>query len=110
MFGGGAGGGKSYFGCAWIITMCQLYPGSRWVVGRRELKRLKQSVLVTLFDLLNQWGFVVEHHYRYNSTMGFINFVNDSEIILMDLAPDVLVVKELSGPAEVVYGRKRRRA
>ena len=29
------------------------------------------------------------------------------EDILADLAPDVLVVKELSGPAEVVYERKR---
>ena len=28
--------------------------------------------------------------------------------ILSDLAPDVLVVKQLSGPAEVIYKRKRR--
>lgn len=31
------------------------------------------------------------------------------EDILLDLSPDVLVVKELSGPAEVIYKRKRRK-
>lgn len=70
------------------------------MVGRRELKRLKQTVLKSLFDLLSKWGFRPDIHYSYNSTLGLIQFKNGvdplsgiwtyeggSEIILMDLAP-----------------------
>lgn len=69
------------------------------MVGRRELKRLKQSVLVTLFDLFSQWGFKHKEHYIYNATAGSIKFKNGrdeagnlifdggSEFVLMDLAP-----------------------
>jgi RNase P subunit RPR2 len=57
------------------------------MIGRRELKRLKQSVLVSLFDLLTKWGFVIDEHYRYNSTMGHFEFINGSQFVLMDLAP-----------------------
>ncbi len=47
--------------------------------------------------------------YAKRTGMTFV-LASSHEDILMDLAPDVLVVKELSGPAEVVYGRKRTRA
>lgn len=70
------------------------------MIGRRELKRLKQSVLVSLFDLLSKWGFRVDIHYSYNSSLGSIKFKNGrdpqtgeltfnggSEFVLMDLAP-----------------------
>lgn len=80
--------------------MAHLYPGSRWVIGRRELKRLKQSVLVSLFDLLSKWHFRPDIHYAYNSSSGSIKFRNGrdpvtneltfeggSEFVLMDLAP-----------------------
>lgn len=70
------------------------------MVGRRELKRLKQTVLKSLFDLLSKWGFRSDYHYIYNSSLGLIQFKNGidpltntrrfeggSEIVLMDLAP-----------------------
>lgn len=32
VFGGGAGGGKTWLGCEWLLTNCYLYPGSRWFI------------------------------------------------------------------------------
>jgi len=77
--------------------MAEAYPGSRWLIGRKELKRLKQSVLVTLFDLFSEWGFRAGVHYKYvsgqESKIVFSNgpdpkdtFKHGSEFILMDLA------------------------
>jgi len=97
LFGGGAGGGKTTLACAWLIIMAEAYPGSRWLIGRKELKRLKQSVLVTLFDLFSEWGFRSGIHYKYvsgqESKIVFSNgpdpkdtFKHGSEFILMDLA------------------------
>ena len=50
-YGGGAGGGKSYLGCAWLILNCIDYPGTRWLMGRAILKSLKESTLLTFFHL-----------------------------------------------------------
>ena len=51
LYGGAAGGGKSAFGCLWLIEMCQKYPGSRWLMGRSKLKALKETTLNTFFEL-----------------------------------------------------------
>jgi phage terminase large subunit len=47
LFGGGAGGGKTWLYCEWLLTCCYLFPGSRWFIGRNELKRLMNSTFVT---------------------------------------------------------------
>lgn len=85
LFGGGAGGGKTTVACAWLLISSQIYPGTRYLIGRKELKRLKQSSLMTLFDLFSDWGFVSKKHYSYNSTDSNIQFDNRSEFHLMDL-------------------------
>jgi hypothetical protein len=40
LFGGGAGGGKTWLYCEWLLTWAYFYPGSRGFIGRDELKRL----------------------------------------------------------------------
>lgn len=92
LFGGGAGGGKSLLGCFWLVMNCMRYPGSRWLMGRAELKRLKQSTLKTLFEIMGSgksgiFKFKKEVDYKYNSMEGSIIFPNygDSEIILQDM-------------------------
>lgn len=84
-YGGGAGGGKTYLGCLWIALSCIRYPGSRWVIGRAELKSLKASTLLTFFDILREWGLETEKDYRYNQIDGIIAFWNGSTVYLHGL-------------------------
>lgn len=83
LFGGGAGGGKSFFGCLWLIEGCTKYPGTRWVMGRSKLKTLKETTLNTFFDACNILG--LNSQFNYNSQTGIIKWTNGSEIILKDL-------------------------
>jgi len=84
-YGGAAGGGKSFVGCAWIIYSCLRYTGSRWLIGRAILKSLKESTLLTFFDICKQWGLKKDTHYHYNTMAGVIKFHNGSEVYLKDL-------------------------
>ena len=84
LFGGGAGSGKTMLGCAWLIMSCLKYPDSRWVMGRAVLKRLKETTLVSFFDVANSWG--LGNYYTYNAQNGTIIWHNGSIVILKDLA------------------------
>ena len=86
LYGGAAGGGKTYFGCAWIIISALRYPGTRYLVGRAVLKALKQSTLLTFFEICKEWGLKQNVHYKYNSIDNVIKFFNGSEVYLKDLA------------------------
>ena len=85
LFGGGAGPGKTYLGCVWLITSCLEYSGSRWLMGRAVLKTLKQTTLLTFFDVCKEWGLKKDEAYKYNHTDGVITWFNGSEIYLKDL-------------------------
>lgn len=61
------------------------YPGTRWLVGRAILKTLKQTTLLTMFEIMRNWGMVRNEHYRYDQLNGVIKFWNSSEIYLKDL-------------------------
>ena len=39
LYGGAAGGGKSWLGCEWLLVNCLRYPNTKWFIGREELKR-----------------------------------------------------------------------
>lgn len=84
-YGGAASGGKSWLGCTWLMTMCIAYPGTRYLMGRAVLKRLKDTTLLTMFEVLKTYGFKSETDYFYNSQNGVIRFYNESEIYLKDL-------------------------
>jgi hypothetical protein len=85
LYGGAAGGGKSFLGCAWLIINCIKYPDTRWLMGRSKLKALKQTTLNTFFEVTKMWKIKPEEHYHYNSQTGEIKFFNGSQIILKDL-------------------------
>ncbi|MEM6734438.1 MAG: phage terminase large subunit [Bacteroidota bacterium] len=80
--GGAAGGGKSYLGSAWLIIQSMRYDDTRWVVGRKTLKNLKESTLNTILSLLKKW----EIPYNYNQINLDITFDNGSKIILKEFA------------------------
>ncbi len=84
-FGGGRGGGKSWLGCEWLLTNCYFFPGSRWFIGRNELKRLMNTTFVT-------WQKVCKYHdiphddWSLNGQYNYIEFKNGSRIDLLDVS------------------------
>lgn len=85
LFGGGAGGGKSAFGCYWQLKRRLKYPGTRGVIGRASLKTLKETTLNSFFQICNLQGVKNGVHYTYNDNKSIIKFYNGSEILLKDL-------------------------
>lgn len=86
LFGGSAGGAKSFFACLWIVLECRNYKGIAIGLGRKELKRLKRTTLVTLLTKVHPALGVKEHDYKYNAQEGIIEYVNGSRIVLIDMA------------------------
>ena len=86
LFGGSAGGGKSWLGCLWIATLCLNNNGIRCLIGRTVLQQLKLTTLNTLFDLLSTMGLKSNIHYTFNGQSNVLTFYNKSEIIFKDLA------------------------
>lgn len=84
-YGGAAGGGKTRLGVYWLARQALKYPGSRWLMGRAELKTLKRTTLVSFFDMCQEQGLKAGLHYDYNQNDSVINMVGGSQIILADL-------------------------
>ncbi len=85
-FGGGAGGGKTRLLAMFAISMCLKYKGIRGLIGRKQLKRLKETTLKTFWEVCRDWGLKLGVHLNYNEQSGIITFINGSEILLVDLA------------------------
>ena len=85
LYGGAAGGGKSWVGCFFIIFMALNYSGTRYLIGRAKLLALKQTTLKTFWDVCKWLNLKEGTHYKYNGQINEIKFFNGSEIILKDL-------------------------
>jgi len=68
----------------WLLTNCYMYPGTKWFMGREELKRLMASSYLT-------WCKVCKYHeipqedWKLNGQYNYIEFANGSRIDLLDL-------------------------
>lgn len=80
LYGGGAGGGKSWLGCEWIMMACFNLPGTRWFIGRNNITDTRKSVLVTWRKVAKYYNF---NQFKVN-TDG-IRFYNGSEVVFLDL-------------------------
>ena len=85
LFGGAAGGGKSWVGCAWLVLLCMKYPNTRYLMGRSKLDALKKTTLNTFFEVCSSYNLEATKHYNFNAASNIITFINGSEIILKDL-------------------------
>jgi len=56
LYGGGAGGGKSILGCYWLLKMCFKYPESRWLMGRANMKTLKETTYQSFLKVAKMQG------------------------------------------------------
>ena len=80
LYGGAGGGGKSWLGCEWLMQCAFHLPGTRWFVGRNNLKDSQASVSVTFGKVAQYHGFT-----GYRVTNDGIKFDNGSEIVYLDL-------------------------
>lgn len=84
LYGGAAGGAKSWTGASWLLFSCLAYPGTKWFIGRESLKRLRESTLITFYKVAKAYG-VPSSEFKYNGQDNFINFANGSRIDMLDL-------------------------
>lgn len=80
-YGGAAGGGKSWLGCYWLMSMCHRFPGTRWFIGRDSLKDTRESVVVTFGKVAKEYGFT-----EYKNRDSEIAFDNGSVVVFLDLS------------------------
>jgi phage terminase large subunit len=85
VYGGAAGGGKSFLGASWKIYRRLKYPGSRGLVGRTVFNDLKESTLITFFEVLSRWDMVAGRDYFYHGTDHYIQFANGSREVFKAL-------------------------
>jgi|TARA_R110000765_G_scaffold275144_2_gene373536 phage terminase large subunit len=85
LFGGAAGGGKSWVGCSWLVLCCLKYPKTRYLMGRSKLHSLKTTTLNTFLEVCQVWGLIANKHYTLNGASNIIRFYNGSEVMMKDL-------------------------
>ncbi len=84
LYGGAAGGSKSWTGAVWLLFMCLIYPESKWFIGREELKRIRSSTLITFQKVCKAYS-IPASEWKYNGQDNFIQFKNGSRIDMLDL-------------------------
>lgn len=89
-FGGGIRGTKTWGSLAILVTLCKLFPRSRWAVVRKDLPTLRRNTIPSFDKLREQLGgFVGE----LNQSTWTYPCANGSEIIVfsesLDIDPDL---------------------
>jgi len=84
LYGGAAGGGKSFLGCEWLLWNCLSYPGTRWFVGRHHLSEIRKSTMVTMQKVMRKHRIPADY-YNYNNQSVKTVFHNGSTIEGVDL-------------------------
>ena len=82
LYGGAAGGAKSWTGCCWIMFMAICYPGTKYFIARNELKDIIDSVLVTFNKVARTYGF---EDYKFNAVKNWITLGNGSHINFIEI-------------------------
>ena len=85
LYGGAAGGGKTLLGCLFGIIMSMKYKDIRGFFAREELKSLKESTLLTFFDLCKIMGLQEDIDYIYYTDSHILFPATGSTIYLKEL-------------------------
>lgn len=85
LYGGAAGGAKSWTGCTWLTFSALAYPDTHWFVGRESLKRLRESTHLTFSKVFAQYGIKIGEDVKYNGQDHYWEFANGSRIDYLDL-------------------------
>lgn len=83
LYGGAAGGAKSWTGVCWIVFSCLAYDDTNWFIARNQLKDLLDSVLKTFRKVCKEYGI---DGYKVNGQKNYIEFPNGSRINLIEVS------------------------
>lgn len=86
LYGGAAGGGKTWLGCYWQIMRRLKYPNTTGLIARNELKDLKLTTMVKLWEIVSEMGLKAGVHFKYNDQMSTIQWYNGSKTILAEIS------------------------
>jgi hypothetical protein len=90
-FGGGIRGTKTWGSLASIITLAKIFPGSRWVIMRKDLERVKKTTIPSFQKLAPLAGDFLG---RINQQDWDVECTNGSKLIFMgeniDRDPDLM--------------------
>tara|TARA_Y100000361_G_C11162000_1_gene348077 strand:+ start:5122 stop:6399 length:1278 start_codon:yes stop_codon:yes gene_type:complete len=75
MYGGAAGGGKTFVSLAVFVLLAKIYPGSRWFVVRESLPTLKRTTIPSFLKLCPR-----QFIRSYNQTDQIVTFRNGSQL------------------------------
>lgn len=79
LYGGAAGGAKTWAGCEWLLWACMAYPGTRWFIGRQHLTEIRESTIQTMFKVFAKHG-IHAGLYKYDDQKVKITFACGSTI------------------------------
>lgn len=86
VYGGAAGGGKSWWISEVLMWSALAYPGTRYFLGRKELKTLMQTTFVTMTQKVFPHHKLEQgKHWTFNANRSEIHFYNGSQINLLHL-------------------------
>lgn len=83
MYGGGARGGKSWIGNAWVLMCCMEMAGSAFLTAREELTKLRDTTLLTFFKVAKELR--VKAEYTFNAQSLTATFHNGSVIFFREI-------------------------
>lgn len=83
LFGGGAGGSKSFTGWMWETLMCLSYDETFYFVARNTLKDLRLYGMQSFTEVKNFLQ-LDESDYKFNAQDNYIEFQNKSKIYLLE--------------------------
>lgn len=79
LFGGAAGGAKSWLGCEWLLWNCLSYPGTKWFVGRHHLTEIRDTTIETFKKVCRKHK-IPDGYFKYNEGTVKVTFKNGSVI------------------------------
>ena len=85
VYGGAAGGAKSWTGCSYYTFMSLLFPGTRWFVARNELTDLKNGTLVTFRKVWGAYGVTEGIDVEWKQQEHYLLFANGSRIDFIEI-------------------------
>lgn len=85
-YGGAARGGKSLLIASACLFECHVYPGSRYLLGRRDLMQLYGTTWKTMQDLIRDFDFQEGRDFKHDRQKNVVTFIETgSEIVLKNL-------------------------